>query len=266
MTNQILQDPRQRRLFTQKDLRDLFTLKPDLGTSSNNGDTADFTRGVGVIPNDSALRITGSDDNNDTLDAVFKCKGLAGVFDHDTVDESSAARKSLADIEMDEKAKKVAANAARAIASSSVGSENFTPTWTGSKATEIKRFGGVQKAPSAFDNHSGSERSDGENRFGNYVGLSSQSASFMSSSSLLDNLRNRTESVSMASKGPLSMVSTMEQDLRNRLKKFIQSLRTGATTDQLVAEFREEQSKDANIFRNALQFVATLSNGRWHLK
>lgn len=263
MTNQILQDPRQRRLFTQNDLRDFFTLKPDLGASSNNEDTtAHFTRGVGVILKDSALRSTDSDDNNDTLEVVFKCKGVAGVFDHETVDESSTMRKSLADIEMDEKAKKAALHAARAVAASSAGSDNFTPTWTGSQATETKRFGGVQN-----QNRSVFEKSYGEARFGSSSAALSSEGTVMSSSTLLENLRNRTDNVKMvSSRGPLSMVSTTEQDIRRRLTIFIQSQRTGPTTDQVLSEFRKEQSEDANLFRNALQFVAKLTDGRWYLK
>jgi len=262
-----LQDPRQRRLFTQNDLRDFFTLKPDKGSSSNNlGDsTADFTRGVGAIPSDSALR--SASDDHETLEAVFKCKGLAGVFDHDTVDSSSAMKKSLADIEMDEKAKKIAANAACAIASSTVvnSDNNFSPTWTGSKATEIKRFGSVKRESGCFENRSTtSDKSDGEISFGDCAGYSSQGTSIVNSSSLLENLRKRSESLNM--KCPISMVSDMEQDLRQRIAKFIVSVRTGPSTDEIVSEFRREQSEDAKLFRNALQYVAKLNHGRWNLK
>eukprot|EP00957_Ditylum_brightwellii_P212233 15367115-Ditylum_brightwellii.AAC.1 len=51
VTNQVLQDPRQRRLFSQRDLRDLFTLKADVGSVAKGGDgcteTAAITKGAG---------------------------------------------------------------------------------------------------------------------------------------------------------------------------------------------------------------------------
>ncbi|EED95784.1 rad54-like protein, partial [Thalassiosira pseudonana CCMP1335] len=44
ITNQVLQDPKQRRLFSQKDLKDLFTLKAD---SIDSTETGDITKGRG---------------------------------------------------------------------------------------------------------------------------------------------------------------------------------------------------------------------------
>jgi hypothetical protein len=253
-------------LFTKKDLRDFFTLKADVGDVSNNGGTqtctAEFTRGHGVISNELALRDSESDDNTNTLEAVFKCKGVAGVFDHDTVDEASAARKSLADIEMDEKARRVAVDAARAIASSSIGQEEFTPTWTGSKATEVRRFGGVQRERRSTVFPSTSRPLHGESTFGH--GAETVSTAW-SSSSLLDNLRKRNESIQMAGRAAPFTIDESERELQTRISKFIQSCSLGATTDQLLTEFRKEQLADANLFRTALQFVAKLSNGRWHV-
>ena len=49
LSNRVLQDPRQRRLFSQRDLRDLFTLKADTGSVRSGGDgatdTAAYTQG-----------------------------------------------------------------------------------------------------------------------------------------------------------------------------------------------------------------------------
>lgn len=89
----MLQDPRQRRLFSQRDLRDLFALKADTGSLRGGGDgatdTAQFTRGIGVVDpttdvgnNEDGIGDDDvKDDNEDTLKTVMKSKGLAGVFD-----------------------------------------------------------------------------------------------------------------------------------------------------------------------------------------
>jgi DNA excision repair protein ERCC-6 len=51
LANKVLQDPRQRRLFSQKYLKDLFTLKADNGSVISGGDgltkTSELTKGDG---------------------------------------------------------------------------------------------------------------------------------------------------------------------------------------------------------------------------
>jgi len=60
LTNQVLQDPKQRRLFSQKDLKDLFTLQPDTKSISEGGsgvtETGDVVRGSGVVLHPCEIR------------------------------------------------------------------------------------------------------------------------------------------------------------------------------------------------------------------
>eukprot|EP00977_Amphora_coffeiformis_P014673 scaffold4162_cov162-Amphora_coffeaeformis.AAC.6 len=150
LSNRVLQDPRQRRLFSQRDLRDLFTLKADAGSLRSGGDgstdTASYTQGIGVVDpsadvgNDEDDKV--QDDNNETLETVMKSKGLAGVFDHHFV-EHDASRKSTTVREMEAKAKEVARAAVTALRQS-VGEDDVP--------NEPQRFGagvGTQRGSSS---------------------------------------------------------------------------------------------------------------------
>ena len=119
LSNKILQDPRQRRLFSQRDLRDLFTLKADSGSLRSGAegmtDTSMATKGVGVI---DPLTKGDDDDNDTTLKDVMKSKGLAGIFDHNFVDPDSSKLKTGTAKEMEDKAKQVARAAMSALQAS----------------------------------------------------------------------------------------------------------------------------------------------------
>ena len=56
----MLQDPRQRRLFSPGDLKDFFTLKADQSAVKEGGDgiteTGDLMRGVGVVQKEKAKK------------------------------------------------------------------------------------------------------------------------------------------------------------------------------------------------------------------
>lgn len=153
MSNQVLQDPKQRRLFTRKDLKDLFTLKEDVHSVESGGsgftETARITKGDGVVyPSDvEDDNQETAKDNTDTLNAVLRSKGLAGVFAHDSLDLSSR-KKSIAEREMVEQAQREAQKAARRLESSvqdSTEEVQFQPTWTGSRETDHRLFGSVKK-------------------------------------------------------------------------------------------------------------------------
>ena len=140
LSNQVLQDPKQRRLFSQKDLKDLFTLKAD---TKDITETGEITRGKGVVdvnvPDEASASENNDDDeqpkNKDTLEVVMKSKGLCGVFDHDFV-ENTSAKKPMSAIEMEEDAKKIALKAAASLQESSRNLDRFMPTWTGSDETK----------------------------------------------------------------------------------------------------------------------------------
>lgn len=241
LTNQILQDPKQRRLFSQKDLKDLFTLKAD---SKSVTETGEITKGGGVLDmytstNPSQCENDGQPcDNSNTLKAVMKSKGICGIFDHDFVETSSTGKKPPSMAEMEENARKMAMNAALVLQSSSQHSKTFEPTWTGSDETRPAE----------------SEMS--------------------SSSSLIANLQNRRSLI--ASNGlSSSQVPSHDADTKKysglllRMKNYIHRITTsngnGPTTRELLAEFKDVPNTDATVFRNMLRSVAGIKDGKWTL-
>ena len=240
LSNKVLQDPRQRRLFSQNDLKDFFTLKAE--GSEGITETGDLMGGVGVIDQGSVDVVGGEGVVEDrTLEKVMKSSGLAGVFDHDFVDTSSD--RSLVAREMEDKAKSVARRAAAAL-KASVGpapaaagaNPDMVPTFTG-------RFGGG----------------------GASAGILAQIGA-----------RAREVATAGASRGmeegalPLTDNYTR---LMHRLKNFIiinggeRGLSGGGpTTDQLLKEFSSVPDRDAAIFKRMLNTLAARKGARWKLR
>mmetsp|Transcript_36444 Transcript_36444/g.76804 ORF Transcript_36444/g.76804 Transcript_36444/m.76804 type:complete len:1371 (-) Transcript_36444:194-4306(-) len=255
LTNQVLQDPKQRRLFSQKDLKDLFTLKAD---TNDVTETGEITKGRGVVEmnvsEETGEHENGNKqqgDNKDTLDTVMKSKGLCGVFDHDFVENSSTKKKPISEVEMEENARKVALKAARALKESSESQNRFEPTWTGSD--ETRQFGSASSA-----------------------GVVSAGGNGMaSSSSLLANLQNKRMQIASSGK---ATPSGEKQDAETkkysglllRIKKYVRRMssngRNGPTTKQLLNEFRDVPDNDAAVFRSMLKSVALVKNGKWSLR
>jgi DNA excision repair protein ERCC-6 len=252
LSNKVLQDPRQRRLFSQRDLKDLFTLKADTGSVRSGGDglteTGAVTKSVGVVDPDIVPAKETSRDDSETLKTVLKSKGLAGVFDHNFVDPDDCnSRKSMTVREMEEQAKRVAREAANALSQSTACQKQFTPTWTGSNETAPNRFGA-----------SNSSRNDlaGGPRGG--------STSLGSSGSLLASLRQRNAAVkSGGATDPPSEEAKKYAKLLSRIKEFVS--RSRPSTDQILQEFDSESDRDAAIFRRLLKSVASVEKGRWYL-
>lgn len=69
-------------MFSQKDLRDLFTLKADVDSVAKGGEgiteTGELTKGRGVVDVDADIEGKEAEDNSETLEMVLKSKGLAG--------------------------------------------------------------------------------------------------------------------------------------------------------------------------------------------
>mmetsp|Transcript_14869 Transcript_14869/g.32426 ORF Transcript_14869/g.32426 Transcript_14869/m.32426 type:complete len:321 (+) Transcript_14869:1363-2325(+) len=247
LTNQILQDPKQRRLFSQKDLKDLFTLKADTNEVTETGE---ITKGGGVVEMNTLDEANEHEngkqpvDNNDTLETVMKSKGLCGVFNHDFV-ENSSSKKPLSVVEMEENARRVAMKAALALKESSENQNRFEPTWTGSD--ETKQFGGVASA--------------GGNRMA-------------SSGSLLANLQNKRMQISSsgraATSGEMHDPETKKYSgLLMRMRKYIRRMSSSGnspTTRDILSEFKDVPDNDAAIFRSMLKSVACIKNGRWILR
>jgi DNA excision repair protein ERCC-6 len=250
LSNKVLQDPRQRRLFSQRDLKDLYTLKADTGSVRSGGDglteTGTATKFVGVVDPDVEPAQETSRDDSETLKTVLKSKGLAGVFDHHFLDPDSS-RKSMTVREMEDQAKRVAREAANALSQSTASQKQFTPTWTGSNETAPNRFG-----------------SSNSSRKGLAAGPGGGSTGLGSSSSLLASLRQRNAAVkSGGATDPPSEEAKKYAKLLSRIKQFV-SLRR-PSTDQILQEFDSESDRDAAIFRRLLKSVASVEKGRWYL-
>ncbi len=247
LTNQILQDPKQRRLFSQKDLRDLFTLRAD---SSNVTETGEITKGGGVVDMNSSIEpicheeLGGQPcDNNNTLKAVLNSKGICGIFDHDFVESSSTKKKAQSVVEMEENARKMAVKAALALKASSQNQQSFEPTWTGSDETRPIERGDHQL--------------------------------MSSSSSLIANLQNRRLRIaSIGQSASLGQTHDAETEkfsglllrLKNYICRIAASNGNGPTTRELLAEFNDVPNSDAAIFRSLLRSTAEIKDGKWLLK
>ncbi|KAL3917622.1 MAG: hypothetical protein SGILL_004626 [Bacillariaceae sp.] len=136
LSNSVLQDPRQRRLFSQKDLKDLFTLKADNGTVLSGGggmtETSQMTKGTGYVDPQEKVSTEDEKDDGEIMKNVLQTQGLAGVFDHGAV-ESNDIHKRQSVREMEDKAKSIAREALQNISKSTVGQDVFDPE---------SRFGG----------------------------------------------------------------------------------------------------------------------------
>jgi DNA excision repair protein ERCC-6 len=262
LTNKVLQDPRQRRLFTQKDLRDFFTLKADGGSvaSGSDGitDTSEITKG-GFVDPDDAIAANGSlQDNEETLRTVMKSKGLAGIFDHDFV-EANHTKKSTTEREIEEQAKRVAKSAVSALRKSVFSQDDFVPTWTGSGETRPQLL-----ALAARKSNGRPDRLSPPTTFGKgeSVGVvNNGSRSGQSSTSLLASLRQKTNESTDANIKP---DHAQYVDLLRKISLFVQQ--NSPTTDEILQKFDYIESGEAAIFRKLLNSVAEVNEGRWQLQ
>lgn len=234
LSNTILQDPKQKRLFSQQQLKDLFTLKTDSGSFRDGGEgvteTGMITGGSGVIEKP----VEGdSKDSNETLKQVMRSRGLAGIFDHDVLEEDSSQKNQI-EKEREEHAREYVKNAVKSLRQSVESLNPFEPTYTGGEATfEPKRFGstGYGKASS--------------------------------STALLSSLRNQQHQAKTAARIPpglatnashIQLVEDIKRMLRNR----------SLTTDEIMNKFSDE---DPQTFGNILRSIASMSrDGYWRLK
>ncbi|GAX09892.1 DNA excision repair protein ERCC-6 [Fistulifera solaris] len=251
LSNKILQDPKQRRLFSQREIHDLFSLSADSSSVRSGGvgitDTGKVTKGVGVVDmdqdvrHDAAARPAANADNEETLRKVMKSKGLAGVFDHHYL-EGDPSRKSVTVREMEDHAKRVAKEAVRALEKSLGNHDPFTPTWTGTDETAPMRFGG-SKRPALGE-------------MGRGIGPNS------SSRDVLASIRQKKEAVETA--GPSLDPEHTEKyaDLLLRIKNFVRQ--RNPSTDQILEKFDDVSDCDVAILRRLLKSVARLSEGRWY--
>lgn len=257
LSNKVLQDARQRRLFSQKDLKDLFSLKADNGSLISGGDglteTGELTKGDGYVDPDDDPSTKGSSDDGETMRTVLKSKGLAGVFDHGVVENQDAVKKASVR-EMEAKAKRIAQEAAGALQESVAEQQSFTPTWTGSVETQSGRFGSSRPMV-------GDPPSNGAAATRAGISMSSAKAS---SGSLLASIRERSQDVSTTGESRTNGNTKQYSDLLKRVRDYVKH--HAPTTDEILDEFESVSNYDAAIFRRLLKSVAKFSGGRWRLK
>lgn len=248
-----MQDPKQRRLFSQRDLRDLFTLTADSGSVRSGADgitqTSTVTKGVGVVDGVTDLS-DNNDDNEATLKKIMQSKGLAGIFDHHSV-EPDHKRKSTTVREMEEQAKRVAKEAVNALKNSLSSHDPFAPTWTGSDETKPGKFGPTRVASSFRE----LER---------HPPAATLASGPISSSSLLASLRQRNSAIETGGRSEMPDEATQKYThLLLRLKDFVRQ--RNPSTDEILKEFENVSDSDVANFRRLLKSVATIGNGRWSL-
>lgn len=253
LSNKVLQDPKQRRLFSHRDLRDLFTLTADTGSVRSGADgiteTSKVTRGIGVVDTTTDLS-SENDDNEATLKNVMKSKGLAGIFDHHSV-EPDHKRKSTTVLEMEVHAKRVAKEAAKALTESVGAKDPFQPTWTGSEETRQGRFGPTRHPTNE------SMRGDSSHASGAASGA-------LASSSLLASLRQRNSAVASVGRTDAPDDATQKYArLLGRLKEFIHLHKP--TTEEILKEFECVPDSDVAIFKRLLRSVASIEGGKWKI-
>jgi len=276
LTNQVLQDPRQRRLFNSKDLKDLFTLQPDTPSIKKGGDGYTHTENImspGVVlplnePDSTGISYNldshATKDNSETIHAILRGKGLAGIFDHGAVDGETACNTTKVDREMMMAAKKVASAAANSLYESisheKRGNE-FMPTWTGNSSNS--RFNQLD------------ERENGK-----------VSNDAPSSADILTRLKKRQEEI----KNPSSSVTASAVDKKtDYYASMMEDIRTyiikqgggkgnadtsvlnrrehgGPTTQRLLLKFSYVPDRDAAVFKRLLKTIAQAVSGRWQLK
>jgi DNA excision repair protein ERCC-6 len=279
LSNKVLQDPRQRRLFSQNDLRDLFSLAPDTGSLGSGGDgiteTSKVTKGIGVVDVVADLS-NEKDDNEATLKDIMTSKGLAGIFDHHSV-EPDHKRQSTTVREMEVQAKRVAKEAVQALQQSVQGKEDpFAPTWTGSAETNhsmqgSRRFG-PSRSTTAISHGMQPTTATTTTTAAAAAAVPSLVSGPVSSSSLLASLRERNAAIASSGQSvSSSLTQSSETNNRNgyahllsRLALFVR--RNRPSTGEILAEFESVvPDSDVAIFKQLLQSIAVLENGHWRL-
>ena len=195
-------------------------------------ETSVLTKGIGVVDGDDADAIEDKGGNSETLKEVMQSKGLAGVFDHNFLNED-VSRISVTGREIEEKAKQIARQAANALRQSTTQERLIAPRWAGINEIVTMEVSRASTQPS--------------------------------SAGLLSSLRNRQKIVSSCGLSASPNESTIQfADLLKRIDAFVRL--NEPSTDEILLYFESEPDCDAPIFKQLLKSVAILVKGRWTAK
>lgn len=297
LTNRILRDPKQRRFFKSKDLRDLFTLQDDGGGAGSSGQTetaalfADANgevavaeedgKGKGVVKagrggegDDEAGQQQQKDGEDETkiLKNLFGASGVHSAMDHDAILSLMDKEK----VQVDQEASRVARRAAEALLQSRMQRGNDSvavPTWTGRS--------GAAGAPAPLRRRFGAATNSAAAAQGGQAGVAPAA---LSSSALLARLRSTqqiaqdTRSADGAGSGAGAgriggrsrVVPAPPEVLARQLCTYLEEQGGSATSTGVVERFRERVAQqDVAMFRHLLKTVATLKKeggeSRWYL-
>ncbi|CAM9248775.1 unnamed protein product [Chrysoparadoxa australica] len=257
MTNRVLKDPKQRRLFSSSELRDLFTLGPD-GAGEGATETGDlFGEGEAAGTEGPDGATAGADDEDgaekeatddgQVLKALFdESLPLTSVFKHDLAEGETGAYEAAREVE--KQADAIARQALEELRRSAetIPGNGFAPTWTGrnggAAAAGPKRFGRVSNV------------SDGG---------SAGAAAALRSAALLQRLRETQERSAAAADG-VSSSSGNDEYYRGLVLRLQAAFGVGRepkelTTQELLQRFGDVPDKHAAVFKQLLMSVAKRS-------
>lgn len=284
LTNKVLQDPKQRKFFSSKQLGNLFSLDDE---QDRGGDTqsiyeeAQKEANAAEAPQQKDGRITekglesGETADNDgeesketgLLKSLFENRGIHGTMDHDTIMQASDPSMRAKHVR---EAERVAHDAAEKLKRSSVECRQQDvniPTWTGRSGTSgMRRDGSI-----GFNNIRTSQS------FGPTIGK----LPAVNSKELLSHIRHHDEEHANPEKmfKPSSSTNTSDseqtkraQDLAEQLCQFLKQRGNEASSATVLHYFQQGIGADERaLFKQVLQQVAKLkrrSDGTkmWQLK
>ena len=279
LTNKVLQDPKQRKFFSAKQLGNLFSLDEEQdkheGDSQTVHDEAQKEAQAAEIPEQKDGKITqdgleGKGDENDKesaddsvsketglLQNLFENKGIHGTMDHDAIMKASDPSMRASHIR---EAERVAQDAAEKLKKSSKECRQqdvYIPTWTGKSGTSGIRSNSVDFAAGSSQTNIHS---------GPWIGQ----LPAVNSQALLQHLNNRHESTglscmsgceSSSSRGNESdsQLSGRAQSLAEQLCEFLKAKGNEATSATLLHHFDGKYAQNEKaLFKQVLQQVAKL--------
>ncbi|CAA2934044.1 CHROMATIN REMODELING 8 [Olea europaea subsp. europaea] len=297
LTNKILKNPRQRRFFKARDMKDLFTLNEDENglsteTSSIFGQLLEEVAVVGAQKNKQEANGEETagpgdvDEDTSFLRSLFDAHGIHSAVNHDAILNAHDEDKT----KLEEEASQVAQRAAEALRQSRIlrNQESITvPTWTGKSGAAggppsvRRKFGSTVNSQLVTNSRPLEDVPNNEASRPYQITAGTSSGKALSSTELLAKIRQNQETAvgdglehqfgmastsggreRSASNGPSRSSNTFGSQpevLIRQICTFIQ--RKGGSTDSvsIVEHFKDRiPSKDLPLFKNLLKEIAIL--------
>ncbi|EFJ09860.1 hypothetical protein SELMODRAFT_450679 [Selaginella moellendorffii] len=267
LTNKILRDPQQRRVFKSKDMRDLFVLHEDAeGDKTETSNLFPELKLPAAAESDGKEAAHGGEegdqitrdeqdgaDESRLLQSLMQANGIHSAMDHDAI----LAVNDPERVKVDFEASRVAERAAEALQQSRLirmRDDVAVPTWTGNSGAAGAPGGGRRRFGAAVNSRLMSPAPPPGT-----PGASSSRA--LSSVELLAQMRQRQAGA----------VESKREALRSELERFLRSHGGSALSTTVVQHFKLKLSQaELPLFRQLLNEIATLNKdggeSRWILK